>query len=339
MSIRLSICIPTFNRAAFIGATLDSVLPQAGDDVEVVIVDGASVDDTEAIVRAYQRQHPRLVYEKRERNSGVERDTHRAVEIATGEFCWLMCSDDVLKPGAVDAVLGALAQGHEFVVVNAEVRNRDLSELLEERRLRVYEDRVYRADEMERLFLDTIDYLTYMGAVVIRRSLWMSRPNDEYLDTDFVHVGVIFQRELPGTSLAMAEPRMILRGGNATWTAREFELWSNWSIVVWSLKNFPEAIRQCICPQYIWLDLRKMVLQRACGTFSLKEYDRWIRPVSGWRRQKFLLRLLAVFPGGPLNLLNVIYFSLRGSRGSNLVALRASRFYWLRSGGSEPAPR
>ncbi len=334
MSITLSVCIPTFNRGAFIGATLDSILPQAGDQVEVVIVDGASTDGTEQIVRAYQQQHPRLRYEKRERNSGVERDTHRAVELAVGEYCWLMCSDDVLKPGAIEAVQRAIAQGHELVVVNAEARNRDLSEQIEERRLRVAEDRVYQPGELERLFLDTVDYLSYMGAAVIRRALWMSRPNQDYLDTDFVHVGVIFQGELPGTALVMAQPWITLRLGNATWTPREFELWSNWSIVIWSLKNLPDSTRQRICPEHAWLDFRRIILQRACGTFSLREYDRWIRPVSGWSREKRLLRLLAIFPRRLLNLLNVIYFTVRGNRDANLIALKRSRFYWLGPCGS-----
>lgn len=61
-STQLSICIATLNRAAFIGQTLDSIIRQATDEMEIVIVDGASSDNTKEIVEHYQRQFPRLRY-------------------------------------------------------------------------------------------------------------------------------------------------------------------------------------------------------------------------------------------------------------------------------------
>ena len=53
--IRLSICIPTYNFGEFIGATLQSIIKQATDEVEIVVVDGASTDNTAEVVRAFQR--------------------------------------------------------------------------------------------------------------------------------------------------------------------------------------------------------------------------------------------------------------------------------------------
>ncbi|MBK8051587.1 MAG: glycosyltransferase [Anaerolineales bacterium] len=44
--------IPTYNRARFIGATLDSIIPQLTGETELLVVDGASTDDTETVVRA-----------------------------------------------------------------------------------------------------------------------------------------------------------------------------------------------------------------------------------------------------------------------------------------------
>ena len=53
MQPRLSICIATLNRGAFIGETLDTIVPQLRDDVELVIVDGASKDNTGEVVGRY----------------------------------------------------------------------------------------------------------------------------------------------------------------------------------------------------------------------------------------------------------------------------------------------
>ncbi len=49
----LSICIATYNRAEYIGETLESIIPQVTDEVEIVIVDGASTDNTSSVVKHY----------------------------------------------------------------------------------------------------------------------------------------------------------------------------------------------------------------------------------------------------------------------------------------------
>ena len=62
MQPRLSICIATLNRGAYIGETLDTIVGQLRDDVELVIVDGASKDDTEAVVGRYVAADVRVRY-------------------------------------------------------------------------------------------------------------------------------------------------------------------------------------------------------------------------------------------------------------------------------------
>ena len=60
----LTICIATYNRAAFLPATLESMIDQvnAFDDVELLVVDGNSTDDTESVVCEFQSRSPHLHY-------------------------------------------------------------------------------------------------------------------------------------------------------------------------------------------------------------------------------------------------------------------------------------
>ncbi len=78
----LSICIPIYNFGAFIGETLASILPQATDEVEVLVVDGASTDNTPEVIAAIQRTFPGLRYNRLEKKGGIDRDMARSVELA-----------------------------------------------------------------------------------------------------------------------------------------------------------------------------------------------------------------------------------------------------------------
>src|SRR6266571_4898125 len=98
----------TRNRAKFIGPTLESILVQATEEVEIVVLDGASTDNTEEVIRRYQARFPRLRYCRQETNMGIDRDFAKAVDLANGDYCWLFCDDDLFKPGAMRVVLEAV---------------------------------------------------------------------------------------------------------------------------------------------------------------------------------------------------------------------------------------
>src|SRR4051794_33591388 len=105
---KLSVCIATYNRARFIGETLDSLLPQITEDVELIVLDGASPDDTQEVVDRHVNAHPRVRYVRELTNSGVDQDYDKAVSYASGQYCWLMSDDDLLVPNAVERVLKRL---------------------------------------------------------------------------------------------------------------------------------------------------------------------------------------------------------------------------------------
>ena len=82
--IRLSICIATFKRADMIGETLDSIVSQLEDGVEVVVLDGASPDNTADVVAAYTARYPAVRYVRESTNSGIDADFDKAVGHARG---------------------------------------------------------------------------------------------------------------------------------------------------------------------------------------------------------------------------------------------------------------
>ncbi len=273
---RLSICIATFKRAGFIAQTLESIAAQLRPDVEVVVVDGASPDDTAAVVAPLAARHPGIRYHREPVNSGVDADYDRAVGYARGRHCWLMTDDDLLAPGAVARVLGALDDDPELVVVNAESRTPDLSRVLDARLLARDADGVYGGQDRDALFAETAAYLTFIGGVVVRRDVWMARERAAFHGSLFAHVGVIFQDPPLPRVRVVAAPLVQVRWGNAMWTARSFEVWMlKWPSLVWSLP-VSDAAKARVCPREPWRNLRMLGLHRALGSYSRAEYRRFL---------------------------------------------------------------
>lgn len=87
----VSIVIPTYNRAAFIGAAIKSVLGQSYPHFELIIIDDGSTDSTAEVVGSFS--DPRLIYEQHE-NRGRSAARNRALIIARGQYIAFLDSDD-----------------------------------------------------------------------------------------------------------------------------------------------------------------------------------------------------------------------------------------------------
>jgi glycosyltransferase involved in cell wall biosynthesis len=96
---RVSVIIPTFNRAGYIGDALRSVLSQTYKNLEVIVVDDGSTDDTERIIGTISDS--RLHY-KRQIKSGRSRARNRALSLARGEYIAFLDSDDLYLPGKIE---------------------------------------------------------------------------------------------------------------------------------------------------------------------------------------------------------------------------------------------
>jgi len=330
--IRLSFCITTRNRAGFLDATLSSLLAQATEEVEVVVLDAASTDGTGEVVGRHAGRFPRLRYRRQEENRGVDRDYDGTVELAGGEYCWMMSDDDVLAPGAVGEVLGHLGKGFDLLVVNAEDRDFDLKTVLGERRLPFVEDREYAPSDAERLFADVAHHLSFIPGVVVRRSLWLSRDRSRHFGSLFNHVGVIFQAPLPGGALVVARPLVSVRNANASWAARSFEIWMfKWPELIWSLPAFPDGLKERVSPREPWRSVKSLLIHRAMGSYSLEEYGRWIAPRKAPPARKAVSWMAAAAPGPLVNAALLLYCSVVGK--TNRIPrynLSNSRFNILR---------
>ena len=103
--MRLSFCIPTYNRADNLDQLLEAIVQQQPQQTEIVISDNASADHTQEVVRKWQGLFPHIAYHRNEENLGFDRNLAKAMSIAQGEYCWFVGDDDAPKPGSIAQML------------------------------------------------------------------------------------------------------------------------------------------------------------------------------------------------------------------------------------------
>jgi GT2 family glycosyltransferase len=116
----VSAIIPTYNRAYCVTRAIDSVLAQTYANVEVVVIDDGSTDNTAEVIRERYGQEPRARY-VHQQNAGVSAARNTGLSCARGEFLALCDSDDFWHPWKLAAQVAALDQFPEVGLVWTEM--------------------------------------------------------------------------------------------------------------------------------------------------------------------------------------------------------------------------
>ena len=329
---RLSICLSTFNRAALVWDTLATILPQLGPDVELVLVDAGSTDETPEVARRAASSSPYVRCVRLPDNLGFDRDFCKAVELARGEYCWLFADDDLIDAGAVGRVKGALAGGPDLVIVNGRAGNVDLSRMLKDPVLDMARDEAFGPAELDGLFLRIVPYVSFVGCVIVRRQLWMERKKDLYFGTEFVHVAAIFQAPLPRGARVLARAEVTLRCGNSLWSPRAVEVWlKRWPKLLLSFDCVSEHVRRQRAHLWTAAALKSLAVYRGVGSCTapaLRSLTRGENVPLLWR---VLARAVALMPPALVNALLLAYCRIfRQEEWFTIHELSTSRHNWFR---------
>jgi glycosyltransferase involved in cell wall biosynthesis len=102
--MKISICIPQYNRIAFLLKSLQLIAQQRYDNLEIVVSDDCSTDDTEQQIKALQGnyRYP-IIYYRNPKNLGYDANYRQCIQLATGDYCFVIGNDDSInEPGDMD---------------------------------------------------------------------------------------------------------------------------------------------------------------------------------------------------------------------------------------------
>jgi glycosyltransferase involved in cell wall biosynthesis len=112
----VSVIIPTYNRADVLPRAIETALGQTLEDIEVIVVDDASTDDTAAVVGRYD--DPRLTFLRHETNKGASAARNKGIRAASGDYVALLDSDDEWAETKLERQVATLeSRSDEWVAV------------------------------------------------------------------------------------------------------------------------------------------------------------------------------------------------------------------------------
>jgi acetyltransferase-like isoleucine patch superfamily enzyme/glycosyltransferase involved in cell wall biosynthesis len=226
--IKLSICIPTYNRSKFLRSNLLSIYNQldvTDNSIEIIVSNNCSTDDTAEVVKPYL-SNLNFFYHQQSENLGLVKNVLKVVnEYAKGDFCWIVGDDDFILPGALKNVLDILDANKDIDFIYAKIMQIDLAEYYKYNQpfhsgmISIDNTIKYkRIEKWEELL--TPDYsLIFMGELmgaIFRREIWKSHQlsNIEHpflstLETSYPH-SVIFANKFVGRKAVFLETTSII---------------------------------------------------------------------------------------------------------------------------------
>ena len=115
--VKISIVIPSYNQGEYLGETLQSIIDQQYDNVEIIVMDGGSTDNSVEVIKKYENY---IAYWQSEKDNGQSAAINNGFRRATGEFVTWLNSDDVLLKCALHKVNEAIHQnpGYDIFLGN-----------------------------------------------------------------------------------------------------------------------------------------------------------------------------------------------------------------------------
>lgn len=177
-----SVIVPSYNKAPYIRATLDSIADQTYGDIEIVVVDDASSDESVEVVRAWAAAHPTpLTLLEHEENLGVCRTLNDGLAFAKGEYISCLAADDRYLPHKIASHVQLLTDNPRASFAYGDTRIEDPEgRILQESFTYAYQQGRFRQGD---IFLDllTANFIAALTVTMRASALDEVGPYDESL--------------------------------------------------------------------------------------------------------------------------------------------------------------
>ena len=112
----ISILIPCYNGAKFLESCLNSCLSQTYSNIEIIVINDGSTDNSLEILNQYAGNHSNIKVYSQE-NQGLAETRNRLIEYANGEYFFFLDVDDLIPNNAIENLYNGSDNGNNYLVV------------------------------------------------------------------------------------------------------------------------------------------------------------------------------------------------------------------------------
>ena len=227
---KLAICIATYNRDEFIERQLN-LLEASGlidEEIGIYVLDGGSSDNTAELVSNFSKINPNINLISQSFKGGVDQDFDRVIFCANAEYVWPMCDDDDISIEYLPLLLNFLKRNKPNLLIHsAEVLDYENDcNVLSSNTCNPDYPTFYKCSTLDEICTLAGTHLSYIGCMIIKKTLWDHKMASSFFGTRFGHLGLIGSLPSKLTGLYFTSQISVkIRAGNAEWTDVLFKIW------------------------------------------------------------------------------------------------------------------
>lgn len=215
----LSICIPTYNRADYITKLLNSIIIQDPKNIEIIISDNASTDNTQELLQEFIKKFPWLKYSRSDKNIGFDGNMKKIIELASGKYCWTVGSDDMLEINSISVIINYIQKFSPDIILFNKI-DIDLNSI-PVKKVKIFKDSfgIKTFSSLDNRSLITYFtnasnsnvFFTYMSCFIFKREVWkITEECGKFEGTHYLHAAIMLRGLRNGIELRFIPDFLIL---------------------------------------------------------------------------------------------------------------------------------
>ena len=274
----LSIVIPSHNKSNFLKKAIRSILKddEFGKNINLIISDNSLNDDIKNLYKKEYSKNPYIKYFSSKEYNCLDSNVNRSIELATGKFAWVFGDDDILITGILKKIVKFLKNENPNLLV---CNSKSFSEkgIIESKRMPINKNFLYRKNDNDKFLMDMGGYLTYVGAIIVNKRLWIENYKKSKIGSYFAHIDCIASIKNNREVHYFAMPAIKMRLGSQTWLNKSFQIWYLfYTEIIWGLENYSFFAMQNVIPRYPLNSLKLMLAARAYGRINFQLFRKYI---------------------------------------------------------------
>jgi len=295
----LSIAIPSHNKTYFLIEAVDSIIREKefGNEIDLVISDNSLNDETKKIYEKKYFKNKNVQWFNSKKYKCLDSNVNRAVELADGEYVWIFGDDDIIEKNILKKVIDFIKKETPAILI---LNSSSFSEsgIIENSRMPINSPKIYHENQNDKFLKEIGGYLTYIGAIIVKKDLWIKHYDKSKIGKFFAHLQCIANIKIGRRAYFLPNTAINMRVGSQTWTSEHFLIWYKYyPEIIWGLENYSNDAKNSVIQQNPILSITTLAASRAYKRFNFGIWKNMIfRSNSITKKYKFISLLISVFP-------------------------------------------